>query len=215
MTGSASQGEDLTLAEAVPLGTVLLQRLLADAGVRSFAIKGPAFVELGVRAPKESHDVDLFIHPADRAAAAACLTGAGWFVLGYDLPPEIDDIIYSTTYGHDMLPCTVDVHHVYPGLLADPGLVFEALWSERTSVPLAGAQVMAPAAEHALIIEALHRLRSAEEQQWGDAAERVVAGLRRPFDPLTVVAAADEVGARWSVAPVVSALGGARSDRTA
>ena len=129
--------------------------------------RGPAFVELGVRAPKESHDVDLLTHPADRAVAAACLTGAGWFVLGYDLPPEIDDIIYSTTYGHDMLPCRVDVHHVYPGLLAGPGLVLEALWSERTSVPLAGAQVMAPAAEHALIIEALHRLCSAEEQQWG------------------------------------------------
>ena len=32
----------LTLAEAVPLGTVLLQRLLDDAGIRSLAIKGPA-----------------------------------------------------------------------------------------------------------------------------------------------------------------------------
>ena len=44
----------LTLAEAVPLGTVLLQRLLDDAGIRSLAIKGPAFVELGVRRPRQS-----------------------------------------------------------------------------------------------------------------------------------------------------------------
>lgn len=42
----------------------------------------------------------------------------------------------------------------------------------------------------------------------GDASERVVAGLRSPFDPPTVAAAADEVGARWTAAPVVTALGG-------
>ena len=61
--------EPLTLAEAVPLGTVYLQRLLVSAGIRSLVIKGPAFVELGVRKPRQSNDIDLMVAPGDRAAA--------------------------------------------------------------------------------------------------------------------------------------------------
>ena len=65
------------LAEAVPLGTVLLQRLLDDAGIRSLVIKGPAFVELGVRRPRQSNDIDLLVAPGDRKAATELLTAAG------------------------------------------------------------------------------------------------------------------------------------------
>lgn len=49
-------GDPLTMAEAVPLGTVHLQRMLERVGVRSLVIKGPAFVELGVRAPRPKEE---------------------------------------------------------------------------------------------------------------------------------------------------------------
>ncbi len=205
----SAQGDDLTLAEAVPLATVLLQRLLADAGVRSLAIKGPSFAALGIRAPKQSHDVDLLIRPGERRLATETLTASGWFVLGYDLPPEVDDIIYSTTFGHERLPSTVDVHHRYPGLLLDPDAAFEALWGQRQEVRLAGQTVVAPSAAHALIVEALHRLRSTREVGWGVVADQVASGVSRGV--LTadqVVAAAEMVGARWTAAPLIEALGG-------
>lgn len=203
-----SDPQELTLAEAVPLATVLLQRLLSEAGIRSLAIKGPAFAELGVRARKTSHDVDLLIHPADRRRAADALLGTGWYELGYDLPPEVSDIVYSTTYGHAMLPSTVDVHHVYPGLLLPPDRAFEALWQARSEVRIAGQPVIAPGTPHALVIDALHRLRSTEEAGWAAAAEQVVRVLRADLSAAEVVAAAGSIGARWTAAPVIAALGG-------
>lgn len=208
----SGQGDDLTLAEAVPLATVLLQRLLADAGVRSLAIKGPAFVELGVRAPKQSNDVDLLIHPDDRVVMDRTLRASGWYPLAYDLPPEIDDLIYSTTYGHARLPSPVDVHHCYPGLLRPPAEVFDVLWSGRTAVPLAGQEVIAPGAAQALVIDGLHRLRSTAEPVWASAASSLVEGVSAGLSADDVATAASAVGARWTAAPVIEAMGGERPE---
>lgn len=103
--------EPLTLAEAVPLGTVHLQRLLAAAGVRSLVIKGPAFAEHGVRRPKQSNDIDLLIHPQDREGMTSALVVAGWTSISHWFPPALDDVVYSTTFRHPLFPVTLDLHH--------------------------------------------------------------------------------------------------------
>lgn len=207
MSGGDGAEGNLTLEESVPLATVLLQRLLAGAGVRSLAIKGPAFALLGVRPPKRSHDVDLIIHPDDRPAARRALRAAGWFELGYDLPPEIDDIIYSTTYGHALLPSTVDVHHVFPGLLLPAAAVFEVLWDARASVRLAGQDAACPSEQHALVIDALHRLRGTPEHRWPHAATDHARGVSVDLSVDALVDAAESVGARWTAAPLLAELG--------
>ena len=125
----------LTLAEAVPLGTVLLQRLLDDAGVRSLVIKGPAFAQLGVRKPKHSNDIDLLVAPEDRTRATEALAQAGWSIISHWFPPALDDVIYSTTFRHVQFPSTLDLHHHFSGFFADDA--FDALWCSRSCVAVA------------------------------------------------------------------------------
>lgn len=195
----------LTRAEAVPLGTVLLQRLLTAAGVRSLVIKGPAFAELGVRAPKESNDIDLIVAPEDRGRATEALAVAGWTIISHWFPPALDDIIYSTTLRHPQFPVTVDLHHHFTGFLTRDA--FEALWAQRGSVGLAHRSVDVPGYEHALIIEGLNAIKMLPEERRLDAA-RAVADAATPVDPQRLGQAATSVGARYTAAPLITAVGG-------
>lgn len=195
----------LTLAEAVPLGTVMLQRLLDDAGIRSLVIKGPAFVELGVRAPRQSNDIDLMIAPGDRTQATEALAQAGWSIISHWFPPALDDIIYSTTFRHAQFPATLDLHHHFSGLLADDA--FEELWRSRTTVDVAHHDVVTVAPEHALVIEGLNAIKLLPASQRPAAAQRVVDASVK-LDLAAVERAAGAVGARHTAAPLITALGG-------
>ena len=154
--------DSLELVEAVPLGTVHLQRILERAGVRSLVVKGPAFAELGVRTRRRSNDIDLLIHQDDRTAASEALSDAGWSIISHWFPPALDDIIYSTTFHHPLFPSTLDLHHRFSGLLAGAE-AFDALWEWRTQVVLA-QQAIGLAGEGTLLAtlpEAVARARAA------------------------------------------------------
>lgn len=198
--------EPLTLAEAVPLGTVHLQRLLAAAGIRSLAIKGPAFVELGVRRPKQSNDIDLLIHADDRQQAHERLLSSGWTNVSAWMPKTLDDVIHSTTWRHTTFPVTADLHHGFAGLLAGSS-GFEVLWRTRSRVSLAHVDVAAPGAEQALVIEGLNRLKSHPERSWDAIASSVVEAAEA-FDQSAVCDAAAALGAEHTAAPLIVALGG-------
>lgn len=199
--------EPLTLAEAVPLGTVHLQRLLADAGVRSLAIKGPAFVELGVREQRQSHDIDLLIHPDDRVLANEALAAARWSTISHWFPPALDDIIYSTTLRHPQFPVTLDLHHRFSGLLADPAVVFERMWQRRADVALANHRVVTLCREQAFVVEALNAIKLIVAHQRGASVKRV-ALLVDEGEVRPVIAAAEEVGARHTARELIRELGG-------
>lgn len=209
----SAQGDDLTLAEAVPLATVLLQRLLADAGVRSLAIKGPAFVQLGVRAPKQSNDVDLLIHPDDRVVVKEALLAAGWNQLSQRFPNEIDDVIYSTTYHHPILPATVDVHHRFPGVMVSPTDAFDRLWSAREPVRIAHCDVISLSDSHALVIEALNQFKSVRAMDEARVAQVLLAQLSPGVDIDSAEHGAKELGAQFTIAPLLSAMGRPPSGR--
>lgn len=198
--------EPLTLAEAVPLGTVHLQRLLSAAGIRSLVIKGPAFVELGVRKPKQSNDIDLLIHPSDRKAMSQALTDVGWTSISHWFPAAVDDLVYSTTFSHPQFPASVDVHHYYSGVFAK-AQAFEALWADRTSVVLAHGTVETLSPEHALVFEGLNKFKGAYPERWASIAESVVTASR-PLSCHDVTKAAEVLGARHSAAELIAALGG-------
>lgn len=199
-------GEPLTLAEAVPLGTVHLQRLLAAAGARSLVIKGPAFVELGVRKPRTSNDIDMLVHQDDRGMATEALADAGWSIISHWFPPALDDIIYSTTFRHPLFPATLDLHHRFSGLLAGAA-AFDALWEHRSEVTIARERVTTVGREHALVIEALNATKLLPDERRAATAERVVAAADA-FEPSAVEAAAEAVGARHTASPLIRALGG-------
>lgn len=199
-------GDALTVAEAVPLGTVHLQQMLDGVGVRSLAVKGPAFVELGVRRPRTSNDIDLLVHEDDRAAATETLIGSGWSIISHWFPPALDEIIYSTTFRHPLFPVTLDLHHRFSGLLAGAA-AFDALWERRTEVDVAHQTVVTVGREHALVIEGLNAMKVLVEERRADTAARVVANAGE-IDVTGVVVAAESVGARHTAAPVIEALGG-------
>lgn len=197
----------LTIAEAVPLGTVYLQRLLAAAGVRSLVIKGPAFAVLGVRAERRSNDIDMIIHPQDRGRATETLARAGWSIISHWFPPALDDIIYSTTFRHPRFPASLDLHHRFSGLLMDPAAAFDALWRQRSRVDVAHQNVVTVGREHALVIEALNATKLLTVDRREAAAQRVVDAAEEA-DLATVTGAADSVGARHTAMPLLVALGG-------
>ena len=164
--------QPLTLAEAVPLGTVHLQRLLATAGIRSLVIKGPAFVELGVRKPKQSNDIDLLIHPRDRKGMTTTLVAAGWTSISHWFPPALDDVVYSTTFSHPQFPASVDVHHYFTGVFARAD-GFEVLWERRTEVQIANSRVLTICRAHALLFEALNKFKAVRPETWPRLARDV------------------------------------------
>ncbi|MGN7246439.1 nucleotidyltransferase family protein [Janibacter anophelis] len=197
--------EPLTLAEAVPLGTVHLQRLLTCAGIRSLVIKGPAFVELGVRKPRQSNDIDLLVAPEDRDAAVQALTSAGWSRQSAWYPRTLDDVTYSITFSHDLFPVTVDLHHRFAGLLSESA--FEELWGRRAVVEIAEVETHAPSRVDAFVIEALNAMKAKVPSEWAAAANRVVANSS-PVEAEAVIWVAESLGARETAAPVIEVLGG-------
>lgn len=199
----------LELVEAVPLATVAVTRMLEAAGVRVLAIKGPAFAALGVRGARESHDVDVLVHPDDRNQAEVVLRDAGWQRVSYWFPPEVDDLVYSTTLVHPTLPCPVDVHHSFPGLFAPPAESFDRLWERRTQVEVAHQSVPAPRLADAFVLETVNRLGDAGKEQWPAVSEEIAERARRcGLGAGEVAGAADALGAEHSVAHVLAALGG-------
>ncbi|MDN5745214.1 MAG: nucleotidyltransferase family protein [Nocardioidaceae bacterium] len=211
---SEAAGSPLTLAEAVPLGTVAVQRLLTSWGVRSLAYKGPAFAVLGVRRPRVSNDIDLLIHPDDRDRATAALTGAGWTRVWLSFPAAVDDIAYSTTVSHPRFPATVDSHHWVKGALAWP-TAFDTMWEQRARVVVAHVEVCTPSAEHALVLEFLNAQKGVPPDQWGAKAQAVISGgTSLDVDVDAVAEAASSLGARETAAALIVGLGGAPLTRT-
>lgn len=197
--------EPLTLAEAVPLGTVHLQRLLSAAGIRSLVIKGPAFVELGVRKPRQSNDIDLMVAPGDRAAATESLASAGWSIISHWFPPALDDIIYSTTFRHALFPVTLDLHHHFSGMLAADA--FEHLWPRRVEVVLAGQPVHTVGIPDALIIESLNSIKLLGQERRKAAVSRVIESAV-PVAASEVTHASESIGSRHTAAILIEELGG-------
>lgn len=201
--------DTLELVEAVPLAVVVVCRLLCRSGVRVLAVKGPAFFALGTRGARESHDVDVIVHPDDRNQAEAALRDAGWQRVSYWFPPEVDDLVYSTTLVHPTFPSPVDVHHSFPGLFAPPVEAFDRLWGRRTQVEVAHQSVPAPCLADAFVLETVNRLGDADKEQWPAVSEEIAERARRcGLGAREVASAADALGAGHSAAHVVTALGG-------
>lgn len=199
--------EPLTLAEAVPLGTVHLQRLLAAAGIRSLVIKGPAFVELGVRKPKQSNDIDLLVAPEDYASAKDVLVRAGWKVVSYSLPPALEHTKYSVTLRHNRMPVTVDLHQRFEGMLTED--LFAVLWQARAMVVLAHQEAVTVGHEHALLMESLNATKGCRPSTRAAVASRVLDECSlREIAPQRLADAAMAVGSRHTAADLIAAAGG-------
>jgi hypothetical protein len=149
----------LSIPEAVLLGHALVQRVADSLGIRAFFIKGPASVVQGLRMPKMSVDVDVFVNPADLEALLGGLRQRGWRERPVD-PDERSFPRHSTTIDHPSWPCCIDVHFRFPGMEAAPGDSFDVMWAHTEVLELAGQEVRVPSKALGILILALHALRS-------------------------------------------------------
>lgn len=142
----------------MPLGHAWAQRVADEIGVRILMIKGPVPALHGLRPRRVSGDVDVLVEPAGFDRFVSALEDAGW----RERPATFASArftLHSRSLIRDTWPCDIDVHSCFPGFLADPTVVFEALWARRVQVDLAHQSCDAPDRLGSALILALHCLR--------------------------------------------------------
>lgn len=200
--------EELRLEEAVDLGYAVATRAGTDVGVRVLAIKGPILALQGLRSHSSSVDIDVLVEPGGFDQLRARLEAVGWHDDGvYDTPGIVP--IHSVNHRHPSWPCELDVHHWFPGFLADPAEVFDVLWERRTVVSLAGVELPVPDPVAHAALAALHYLRDAATA-WGqtkveDLAARVSRWDERQLRDLSDLAA--DTGAAEPLQPFLRRVG--------
>jgi hypothetical protein len=149
----------LSIPEAVLLGHAMVQRVADGLGIRAFFIKGPASVIQGLRLPRTSGDVDVFVHPRELEAMLEGLRERGWRERPVD-PDSRTFPKHSVTVDHPEWPCCIDVHFRFPGMENDLGDCFDVMWANTEDLELAGQEVRVPSKVLGILILALHALRS-------------------------------------------------------
>nr|WP_277924852.1 nucleotidyltransferase family protein [Microbacterium ureisolvens] len=154
----------MRLGEAVELGYAWVQRAATGRGIRVLFIKGPALHRQGLRDERVSADIDVLVDPARFAELCDAVAEGGW----RERPGNFlsaRTTLHSRTYVRDGWPCDLDVHSHFPGFLADTATVFDALWARREHMPFAHHDCDVPDRIGAMLILALHSLRSARTQR--------------------------------------------------
>lgn len=150
----------LSMPEGVLLGHTLVARVAESLGVRAFFIKGPASVIQGLRPPKTSNDVDVFVAPNDLEHMLQGLRERGWRARPVD-PDSRTFPKHSVTLDHPEWPCCIDVHFRFPGMEYPAADCFDAMWASTEALELAGQKVQVPLKALGILILALHALRCA------------------------------------------------------
>ncbi len=150
---------ELSIPEAVLLGHALMAGIAESLGIRAFFIKGPASLIQGLRLPRTSGDVDVFVAPQDLESMVNALRKRGWRERPVD-PDNRTFQMHSITFDHANWPCCVDVHFRFPGMEHAAEDVFEVMWANTEVLELAGREVTVPSKVLGILILALHALRS-------------------------------------------------------
>lgn len=205
----------LSLHESVPLATALVQHVARGAGIRLLVIKGPLAAATGLRPQRASSDVDVLVEPQRTAEVIELLGRRGWQARPI---PDFPRLLgwHSRTLIHPQWGCDIDVHHRWPGFLADPAEAFETLWRRHSSQPLAGLDIEVPGVEDAALILALHSLReaghvSAASRQMVEYRYLLSELQRRSGEdvelPQRLLAAARSTGSEQTALPLLRGLG--------
>lgn len=209
--------------EGLELLRALVHRIAVDEGFRMLSIKGPVTEMHGLRPPRRYNDVDVWVEPAGLGEVIARLVGLGWVTdeAVASVAPRLLDL-HSMTLVHPNWPVELDVHDRFPGFLAAPDDVFEALWDDRSALAVAGVTVPATGLAGSLLVSALHAARedkgidhTAEVAAVAEQATTLAASGRSA----ALAALAEVTGATHSAAAVLAAAGvapaGLPADRAA
>lgn len=205
MTATSEVG----LVEATLLAKSLVAHLTQGASLRALAIKGVTAELQGVRPRKISTDTDVLVHPDDFDEVVALLGRRGWEFRHRPLEPAVISP-HSLSMLHQGWPCDIDVHRSYPGFLADPATVFEALWKRRTVINVAQTAVETTDRAGTILVLALHALRApyldANQLELDNLARRVQE-MSEPEDLDDLVCLAQQTGSIQTAGPFFERVG--------
>lgn len=196
---------DLSISEGVLLAHALVARVADSVGVRAFFIKGPASVLQGLRQPKTSADVDVFVDPDGLDVILQGLRERGWLQRPVD-PDTTTFPKHAVTLHHPEWPCCIDVHFRFPGMEADPAECFEAMWAHTGEFDLAGQTVRVPSPALAILILALHALRSPHLPACRQELAYMAELVRRPAQASGMLEIAEATGSLAAVRPFLEGL---------
>lgn len=215
MCTAAADGEAaLSTVEAVELATGLVQHLARRLDVRILVVKGPLASRQGLRERSVSTDVDLIVEPSGYRPLVAELGRYGWQPRPLPDFPRLMER-HSRTFVKPGWPCDIDVHHYWPGFLADSEAAFDAMWDARESAPLGGQAIDIPNAAGTALVLALHSLREAgfaapDSRQMVEYRE-LIERCRQRDDAAGFTARVHELaratGAEQTAAPFLTAIG--------
>ena len=208
MTGLHA-GSALELRDALPLAIGFASARATTVGVRALPLKGLVANHHRIRPERMSADVDMLVEPAGFEQYLDQLAAAGWEQRpGSNLASRL--VMHSVSLLHPAWPCDIDVHPSYPGLLAEPGDVFEVMWGRGQSTPFAHFNVVIPDRDSAILVQALHSLRTWRESPRHQAEYeylvRVVIPQLDRVQRVDVLELAEQVGAVDTARPLLRAL---------
>lgn len=197
----------LTLAEARELLAASVARQARVLKVPAMLIKGPTLAAHGLREARESVDVDLWASPAAVDRLIAALKVRGWHVYAEDTTAHVIAPA-SVTLIHQAWPLELDLHHAFPGFLAEPQVVFDRVWARRQAFTQAGQGLAMPDLLSSVLIAALHYERSADIRQ-PDLADlsRRVRVLVGDTQMLELAELADQTGCADTLRRFLDSLG--------
>lgn len=168
----------LRLDEADELAAAWVCALAERRGIRALLIKGPALHLHGLREERVSADVDVLVEPSRFEELCAAIAESGWTKRPSGFVGTLTTL-HSNTYLRDGWPCDLDVHSFFPGFLANPADVFDALWQHRWVLSLAHRDCFGLDKVAGALVLGLHSLRGATIQpRHLDELEQLV---RAPF----------------------------------
>ena len=149
----------LSIPEGVLLCHALVARVAGGLGIRAFFIKGPGSAMQGLREPKTSTDVDVFVAPSSLEHLLRGLRERGWRKRPVD-PDTRTFPKHAVTLHHPEWPCCIDIHFRFPGMESPAEACFEIMWANTECLQLAGQEVRVPCKALGILLLALHALRS-------------------------------------------------------
>ncbi|MCJ1694910.1 nucleotidyltransferase family protein [Rathayibacter caricis] len=191
---------------AVALVHALVQAVARSADLRVLFIKGPVADAHRIRRPHASSDVDVLVDPRDADRLIGLLEGLGW-----SLRPESAAhrafVTHSVSLLHESWPCDIDVHRDYPGFFVDPLAAFEVLWASRCELSIASVPIQSTGFESAVLVSALHSLRSPYLPRSGVELDELVASLGDDYRAESLADLATALGCLEPISPFFERLG--------
>nr|WP_246414283.1 nucleotidyltransferase family protein [Microbacterium thalassium] len=133
--------------------------MASNHAIRALIIKGPTLHHHGLRAPRESTDVDVLVEPPRVEQLAHALLQVGWTPRRSRHPRQAD-APHSLTFVHPQWPCDIDLHAFFPGILATPTEAFELLWQSHEQLAIANVACDIPDATASSVILIANRERT-------------------------------------------------------